>query len=99
MKLSNDDELISNIFLTILFFLGTIILLKIGFIYWIICCSIVYFFIVSDNKFINFISPAEEFQDNSYYILLWFLALLMPIALFLMYISARASGYSKDNHD
>ena len=99
MKLSNEQENILNIITTILFFLGIILFLKIGFINWIIFCSIIYFFIVKDEKFIaTFYSPEEPLTFPTYGII-WFVAILMPIVLILMYLGGKITENSQGDDD
>jgi hypothetical protein len=99
MKLSNDSNIIANIFITLLFLLGTMILLKIGIYHWIICCNILYFIIIRDERFIQMINIEEYEKDVHTYAILWIFSLIMPITLLLMYLSARITGYSIDDHE
>lgn len=99
MKLSNDSNIIANIFITLLFLLGTMILLKIGIYHWIIWCNILYFLIIRDERFIQMINIEEYEKDVHTYAILWIFSLIMPVTLLLMYLSARAAGYSIDDHE
>jgi hypothetical protein len=99
MKLSNDANIISNIFITLLFLLGIMILLKVGVYHWIVWCHILYFSIIRDENFIEMIKLNEPEQDIYTYALLWIFSLIMPVTLLLMYLLARFTGYSMDDHE
>ncbi len=99
MKISNEQENLLNIITAVLFFLGIIIFLKIGFVNWIIICSILYFFIIKDEEFMKNIIPPTELSSFPVYGIMWFASILMPIVLALMYFGSRLSGYSQEDDD
>lgn len=98
MKISNEN-IVANVFASILFLAGILILLKIGFVNWILWSSILFFFIAKDQKFINSINPKYELKNLSLYFLLWFVAILMPITVFLMWLSVKTSNYRSIDDD
>lgn len=99
MKISNDQNNIANISATVLFFLGVLILLKIGFVQWVLWNSVIYFFIIKDEKFVESFMPAPGMNFIPVYGYLWMMTILMPIIVLLSYLAARASGYSNDYDD
>jgi len=93
MKISNEN-IIANVLASILFLAGVLILIKIGFVNWLIFNSILFFFVAKDQNFINYIFPKYELKNSSLYLMLWFLSITMPITIFLIWFSVKASGYS-----
>ena len=99
MKISSEQNNIANIASTILFFLGVLILLKIGFVQWVLWNSIIYLFIIRDEKFVESFMPTPGMNFIPVYGYLWMMTILMPIIVLLSYLAARASGYSNDYDD
>lgn len=99
MKLSNDRNIIANIFITLLFFLGLLLLIKVGIYNWIFLCHFLYFALIRDDRFINMINLDELEKDIFIYAILWFICLIMPFTLILMYVTARITGYSMEDDE
>lgn len=91
MKISNENFLV-NIFASLLFLAGILILFKIGFVQWIICCSILFFLICQDREFLKSISD-QDLENSAIYFVLWFLTIIAPIYMFLAWMYIKISGY------
>ena len=97
MKLSNAESNAANIITTILFLVGILIFLKIGFVQWIIYCSIFFFFIAKDEEFVNNLMPSPELKLPQVYIFIWLMTLLIPIVVILTYWAGKVAGYSSED--
>lgn len=99
MKISSKGNVVLDLISVFLFFIGVLIFLKIGFSQWIIWCSILFFFIAKDERFIKSITPDPNLKNFPIYGIIWAMTLLMPVIVILTYIGTRFSGYSQDYDD
>ena len=83
-----------------LFLAGLFIYMKVGFVQWIIFCSLMYFYVLQDNNFKKIIIPDwAEINPGPIFGIFWIITILFPIGMFLTYISTKFTGYSEDYDD
>lgn len=93
MKISNANNFIADVVSTVLFFIGITICLKIGFVQWIMWCTVLWLFILRDEEFINSIMPVPDMRFTPIYLVMWMMSVLMPIIVIMTYLASRLSGY------